>query len=60
MAARVSEMLEEGDVRGAVRLAASDETMAPYNRDTVDILISKHPRAVCPPQYTAHDEVRPL
>jgi len=46
MAARVSDMLEDGDVKGAVRLAASDETMAPYSQDTVDSLIHKHPRAV--------------
>jgi hypothetical protein len=60
MAARVSEMLKDGDVRGAVRLAASDEKMAPYSNNTVDALISKYPRAVYPPQYTANDEVKPL
>jgi hypothetical protein len=46
----VSEMLEDGDVKGAVRLAASEEIMAPYNQNTVDALISKHPRALRPPQ----------
>ena len=46
MAARVSQLFEDGDVRGAVRLAASDETMAPNNQCTVDALISKHPRAI--------------
>jgi len=60
MAARVSEMLEDGDVKGAVRLAASDETMAPYSQDTVDSLIHKHPRDVHFPQYTASDDVQPL
>jgi hypothetical protein len=60
MAARVSELLEDGDVRGAVRLAASEETMAPYNQYTVDALISKHPRAIHHPQYTASDAVEPL
>jgi hypothetical protein len=58
MAARVSEVLEDGDVRGAVWLAASDEKMAPYSNNTVDALISKHPRAVYP--STANDEVMPL
>jgi hypothetical protein len=60
LAARVSEMLEDGDVRGAGRLAASNETMAPYSRNTVNALISKHPRTVYLPQYTANDEVEPL
>jgi len=60
LAARVSEMLEDCDVKGAVRLAASEEIMAPYNQNTVDALISKHPRAVRPPQYSANDEVEPL
>jgi len=60
MAARVSEMLEDGDVKGAVRLAANDETMAPYSQDAVDSLIHKHPRAVHSPQYSATDDVQPL
>jgi hypothetical protein len=47
-------------VRGAVRLAASDEKMAPYCNNTVDALISQHPRAVYPPQYTTNDDVKPL
>jgi hypothetical protein len=40
MVARVSEMLKDGDVRGAVWLAARDEKMAPYRNNTVDALIS--------------------
>jgi hypothetical protein len=42
MAARVSEMPEDGDVRGAVQLAASDEKIAPYSNNTVDALISNN------------------
>jgi len=61
MTAWVSEMLEDGDVKGAVRLAASDETMAPYSQDRVESLIHKHPRAVhSSPQYSASDDVQPL
>jgi hypothetical protein len=60
MAAHVSEMLEEGDVKVAVRLAASHEKTAPYSNNAVDALIGKHPRAVYPPQNTANDEVKPL
>ena len=61
MAARVSQLFEDGDVRGAVRLAASDETMAPNNQCTVDALISKHPRAIHHPQYTTSNAaVEPL
>ena len=43
LAARVSEKLEEGDVRGAIRLAASDDTLAPRNDETVAALRLKHP-----------------
>ena len=32
LAATVSSKLEDGDVRGAIRLAASDDTLAPYRR----------------------------
>ena len=31
IAARISEKLDDGDVRGAIRLAASDDTMAPHD-----------------------------
>ena len=60
LAARVSEMLEDGDVKGAVRLAASDETIAPYCQSTVDALVSKHPRAASLPQYTENQTVSSL
>ena len=43
LAARVSEKLEEGDIRGAIRLAASDDTVAPRNDETFAALRLKHP-----------------
>ena len=43
LAARVSSKLEDGDVRGAIRLAASDDTMAPFDDDTAAALRVKHP-----------------
>jgi len=43
MAERVSSKLEEGDIRGAIRLAASEDTMAPYDDVTVAALRTKHP-----------------
>ena len=43
LAIGVSEKIEEGDVKGAIRLAASEETVAPYCRGTIDALIRKHP-----------------
>ncbi len=47
LAARISEKLEEGDIRGAIRLAASDDTMAPHDERTLTALRAKHPpRAV--------------
>ena len=43
LAARVSAKLEEGDFRGAVRLASSDDTLAPINEATFEALKAKHP-----------------
>jgi len=43
IAARVTEKLEDGDVRGAIRLASSDDTMAPHDQHTLDALRLKHP-----------------
>lgn len=40
---RVSEKIEEGDIRGAIRLASTDETMAPFNPLTLAALQDKHP-----------------
>ena len=36
-------MLEDGDIRDAIRLAASDDTMAPFHDVTAEALRSKHP-----------------
>jgi hypothetical protein len=41
--ARVSAKIEEGDVRGAVRLASSDDTLAPYDDETAAALRLLHP-----------------
>ena len=47
LASRVSSKLQDGDIRGAIRLAASDDTMAPFDDVTATALRSKHPaRAV--------------
>jgi Reverse transcriptase (RNA-dependent DNA polymerase) len=43
IAARVTEKLEDGDVRGAIRLASSDDTMAPHDQHTLGELRLKHP-----------------
>ena len=43
LAARVSSKLVDGDIRGANRLAASDDTMAPFNDVTAEALRSKYP-----------------
>ena len=43
LAARVSAKLEEGDLKGAVRLASSDDTLAPINESTFTALQEKHP-----------------
>ena len=44
LAARVSNKLEDGDIRGAIRLASSDSTIAEYTEETVSALKSKHPQ----------------
>jgi len=43
LAARVSSKIEEGDVRGAVRIASSDDKLAPYDDETVAALKLLHP-----------------
>ena len=43
IADRMSEKLEKGVVRGAIRLAASNDTRAIHNEKTLTILRLKHP-----------------
>ncbi len=45
MASRVSAKLEEGDFKGTVRLACSEESVAEENEVTLSALRSKHPDA---------------
>ena len=53
LAVRVSEKLEEGDFKGAVRLACSDDSLAPMDEATYQALLerhpSPHPNTVIPP-----------
>ena len=43
LAVRMSAKLEEGDLKGAVRLASSEDTLAPMNEATLEALKGKHP-----------------
>ena len=43
LARRVSTKLEEGDYRGAVRAACSDDTIADISEETISVLKAKHP-----------------
>ena len=43
LATRISAKLEEGDFRGAVRLASSKDTIADLNEETLSALRDKHP-----------------
>jgi hypothetical protein len=43
LARRVSEKIEDGDIRGAIRLAASGDTLAAFNSDILLALREKHP-----------------
>ena len=45
LAMRVSSKIEEVDVRGAVRLTVSDESLAPYDDTTVHCFASSAPNA---------------
>ena len=39
----MSEKVEEGDFKGAVRLASSDDTLAPMCEATFQALLERHP-----------------
>ena len=43
LAARVAAKLEEGDIKGAIRLASSEDTIAGPNPGTLSALKEKHP-----------------
>ncbi len=43
LARRVSAKIEEGDFRGAIRLASSDDTLAEASDETYNALCAKHP-----------------
>ena len=62
LAPRVAAKLEEGDFRGAVRIASSVESFAPYNGESLEALKHKHPaphpNSVMPPQPTADQSLQ--
>ena len=41
----VASKLDDGDIKGAVRLAASDDSLAPHDAATLSQLSEKHPKA---------------
>jgi hypothetical protein len=43
LAMMVSDKLEDGDVKGAVRLAANDNLIATYCQETIDALMASTP-----------------
>ncbi|XP_021962574.1 uncharacterized protein LOC110858198 [Folsomia candida] len=51
VAKKVEAKLADGDVRGAIRLACSDDTIAPMTQETIDALIAKHPPHPEPTNY---------
>ena len=59
LATRVSAKLEEGDFRGAVRLACSEDSVAEANKSTIAALRSKHPTphpdSSMPPHPDSHE-----
>ena len=43
LAHQVSRKIEDGDVRGAIRLARSEDTLAEFSDETFAALQAKHP-----------------
>ena len=43
LGAHVSARLEEGDIRGTIRIASSNESFAPVNSHTSELLNERHP-----------------
>ena len=60
LAARVSNKLEDGDIRETIRLAASDNTMTEYTEETVYALKSKHPQQAVSYQSPPAPENNPI
>ena len=52
LAARVSSKLEDGDYRGAIRLACSEDVLAEHTSHTLDALRVMHPPTPPPPPHT--------
>jgi hypothetical protein len=44
LAARISEKLEEGNFKGAIRLACSEDTVAVFTESNLEALQMKHPK----------------
>ena len=40
----ISSKLDEGNVKGGIRLTASDDKIAPFSTDNYQKLLSKHPQ----------------
>ena len=61
----MSEKIEDGDIKGAVRIASSDDKLATYNDENLVALQSKHPgpppdSAVPPPSQPIPAQVNEL
>ena len=58
LAARVSSKLEEGDYRGAVRLACSRDTIAEHSLSNIETMRLKHPPGIrIPPLKNNHTQL---
>ena len=53
----ISSKLNEGNVRAGIRLAASEDTVAPFDNNTYEKLQSKHPRAANHAQQVVEDSL---
>ena len=60
LSGRVSSKLEEGNFKGAVRLACSEDTLADHSEATLNALRLKHPSPHPDSHIVHHDSINPL
>lgn len=57
VAAKIAAKISDGDVKGAVKVLTSEDTVAPQNADTLKLLQEKHPEH---PPYDKEIDLSPL
>src|SRR6476469_6814565 len=60
VAKRASAKLEDGDIKGTLRVLTSNDSLAPYKQDTVDLLTMLHPTRPTDSRPFPHQTSAPL